>query len=128
MLAGTDSPPYADWPADEFARIFGKIAESGANLVWVGLGCPKQEKWIADNLDSLPAGVYFGVGAAFAFHAGEVKQAPAFLQKLGIEWLFRLCMEPRRLWRRYVTHNSLFVYYYLRDLWWPADQPEIKKS
>jgi N-acetylglucosaminyldiphosphoundecaprenol N-acetyl-beta-D-mannosaminyltransferase len=92
------------------------IRHSGANLVWVGLGCPKQEKWIAQHKHLLPAAVYFGIGAAFAFHAGEVRQAPRLIQKIGMEWLFRLLMEPRRLFKRYFTYNSIFAYQLFRDL------------
>ena len=115
-LAECYSPPFGEWPEDEFERICQKIKESGASLVWVGLGCPKQELWIGENLDKLPPAVYFGIGAAIAFHAGEVKQAPKLFQSLGMEWLFRLAMEPKRLWKRYVVHNSLFVYYTLKDV------------
>jgi N-acetylglucosaminyldiphosphoundecaprenol N-acetyl-beta-D-mannosaminyltransferase len=115
VIADSYSPPFGDWPEDEFERICSKIRAARANLIWVGLGCPKQEQWIADHLDRLPPGVYFGIGAAFAFHAGEVKQAPDLVQRLGMEWLYRLCMEPRRLFRRYLTYNSLFLYYSLRD-------------
>lgn len=114
-LVGSYSPPFGNWPEDEFDRVCEKIKKSGANLVWVGLGCPKQEQWIAKHKDQLPPAVYFGIGAAFAFHAGEVKQAPAWIQKAGIEWLYRLCREPRRLFRRYFTYNSLFLWYALRD-------------
>jgi len=92
-----------------------KIKSSGANLIWVGLGCPKQELWIAQNKDRLPPGVYFGIGAAFAFHAGEVRQSPPIFQRLGLEWAYRLAMEPRRLFKRYFTYNSLFVYHLVRD-------------
>ena len=70
---------------------------------------------MAKNKEQLPNAVFVGVGAAFAFHAGRVKQAPSWMQKLGFEWLFRLVMEPRRLWRRYVVYNSLFVFYLLRE-------------
>ncbi|QJE96955.1 WecB/TagA/CpsF family glycosyltransferase [Luteolibacter luteus] len=115
-IAGTYSPPFGEWPDGEFERICALIRDSGANLIWVGLGCPKQERWIARHKDQLPAGVYFGIGAAFAFHAGEVSQAPAILQKLGLEWAYRIAAEPRRLFRRYFTYNSLFVWYTLRDL------------
>ena len=114
-IAGMYSPPFGDWPDNEFERICANIRNSGANLIWVGLGCPKQEHWIASNKDRLPAGVYFGIGAAFAFHAGEVRQAPAALQRLGMEWLYRLAMEPKRLFRRYFTYNSLFIYHAIRD-------------
>jgi len=114
-FAGSYSPPFGDWPEQETESIIEKIRDSGANLVWVGLGCPKQEHWIARNKHRLPPAVYFGIGAAFAFHAGEVRQAPALLQKMGFEWLYRLAMEPRRLFKRYFTYNSLFLYYSLRE-------------
>ena len=115
QIVGTYSPPFGEWPDDEFDRICQKIRESDANLVWVGLGCPKQEHWIAKHKEQLPPAVYFGIGAAFAFHAGEVKQAPAWIQKYGIEWAYRLLKEPRRLFKRYFTYNSLFLWYSLRD-------------
>jgi N-acetylglucosaminyldiphosphoundecaprenol N-acetyl-beta-D-mannosaminyltransferase len=114
-IADSHSPPFGEWPADEYATITRKIRASGANLIWVGLGCPKQEHWIAANKDRLPPGVYFGIGAAFAFHAGEVRQAPPILQRLGLEWAYRVAMEPRRLFKRYFTYNSLFLYHLLRD-------------
>ena len=114
-IAATHSPPFGEWPEDEFERICQKIRISGTNLIWVGLGCPKQEHWIARNKDRLPPGVYFGIGAAFAFHAGEVRQAPPLIQRLGCEWAYRLAMEPRRLFKRYFTYNSIFLYHLLRD-------------
>lgn len=115
IIAGSYSPPFGEWPADEFERISTQIRESRANLIWVGMGCPKQEHWIARNKDRLPPGVYFGIGAAFAFHAGEVKQSPPLFQRLGMEWAYRLAMEPRRLFKRYFTYNSLFIYHLVRD-------------
>jgi N-acetylglucosaminyldiphosphoundecaprenol N-acetyl-beta-D-mannosaminyltransferase len=115
VIAGAHSPPFGEWPAAEFERIREKIRSANANLIWVGLGCPKQEHWIARHKENLPPGVYFGIGAAFAFHAGEVKQSPPALQKLGLEWAYRLAMEPRRLFKRYFTYNSLFLYHLLRD-------------
>lgn len=114
-IAGSYSPPFGEWSEDERGRMIDLIKSSGAKYVWVGLGCPKQESWIVQHLDSLPPAVYFGIGAAFAFHAGEVKQAPKLIQRTGMEWLFRLCAEPRRLWKRYIVHNSLFVYYTIKD-------------
>jgi|TARA_B110000914_G_scaffold40314_1_gene33714 N-acetylglucosaminyldiphosphoundecaprenol N-acetyl-beta-D-mannosaminyltransferase len=114
-IAGSYSPPFEEWTADENEKIIKLIQHSGAKYVWVGLGCPKQEIWLACHLNSLPPAVYFGIGAAFAFHAGEVKQAPGFIQKTGMEWLFRLCAEPRRLWKRYAVHNSLFLFYTVKD-------------
>ena len=114
-IAGTYSPPFGEWPSGEHNKIKDLIRESGARFVWIGLGCPKQEQWIADHLQTLPPAVYFGIGAAFAFHAGEVSQAPAVLQNSGLEWLYRLCAEPRRLWKRYAVNNTLFLYYTLKD-------------
>ena len=114
-IAATHSPPFGEWPENEFEIIAEKIRNSGANLIWVGLGCPKQEQWIATNKHRLPAGVYFGIGAAFAFHAGEVQQAPPLIQRFGLEWAYRVAMEPRRLFKRYFTYNSLFIYHLLRD-------------
>lgn len=115
VIADAYSPPFGPWPDDELERICEKIRASGANLIWVGLGCPKQEHWIAQNKDKLPPGVYFGIGAAFAFHAGEVKQSPPIFQRLGLEWAYRLAMEPRRLFKRYLTYNTLFLYHLIRD-------------
>lgn len=115
IITGVYSPPFGDWPQEEFDKICGLIKASGANHIWVGLGCPKQERWIAKHKEDLPAGCYFGIGAAFAFHAGEVKQAPEWIQKYALEWAYRLCKEPRRLFKRYFTYNSLFIYYKLKD-------------
>lgn len=114
-IAASHSPPFGKWPENEFETITRKIRTSGANLIWVGLGCPKQELWIAANKDRLPPGVYFGIGAAFAFHAGEVRQAPPWVQRFGLEWAYRLAMEPRRLFKRYFTYNSLFLYHLIQD-------------
>ena len=113
-IVGVYSPPFRDWSEEDLTDMVKRIADSGANLVWVGLGCPKQESWIAQNLERLSPGCYFGIGAAFAFHAGEVDQAPEFFQKRGLEWLYRMCKEPRRLWKRYFFYNSLFIYYSCR--------------
>lgn len=110
-ISGVYSPPFGKWPDDEFERICSKIKESRAKHIWVGLGCPKQERWIANHKELLPTGCYYGVGAAFAFHAGLVDRAPTFFQKAGLEWFYRLCKEPRRLWKRYFTYNSLFIWY-----------------
>ena len=115
-LAGSYSPPFGEWPEGEDARIFQKIAASGARYIWVGLGCPKQERWIARNKAALPPGVYFAIGAAFAFHAGMVSQAPAWMQKRGLEWLYRFVAEPRRLWKRYVVYNTLFLWYLTTEM------------
>jgi N-acetylglucosaminyldiphosphoundecaprenol N-acetyl-beta-D-mannosaminyltransferase len=114
-IAGTYSPPFGPWPSDETERIAKMIKHSGASFVWVGLGCPKQELWIGENLHGLPTAVYFSVGAAFAFHAGHVKRAPMVFQKIGLEWLYRIIAEPKRLWKRYATFIPLYCYYQMKD-------------
>ncbi len=102
------SPPFRPLEADEEEAVRGKINDARVDLLFVGLGCPKQEKWMQKHQSHLSA-VMVGVGAAFDFHAGAVKQAPSFLQKIGMEWFFRLCCEPRRLWKRYVTTIPPFL-------------------
>jgi exopolysaccharide biosynthesis WecB/TagA/CpsF family protein len=89
------------------------IKESGARLIFVGRGCPRQERWVAENKDHIPA-VLIAVGAAFDFHAGTVKQSPGWIQDAGFEWLFRLIQEPKRLFKRYLTTNSLFLYLFFK--------------
>ncbi|MGZ5817342.1 MAG: WecB/TagA/CpsF family glycosyltransferase, partial [Burkholderiaceae bacterium] len=84
------------------------INQSGANIVFVGLGCPKQEKWMAAHCGRVQA-LMIGVGAAFDYHAGTIKRAPLWFQQNGLEWLYRLCSEPRRLFKRYMTTNTLFI-------------------
>lgn len=113
VLAGHFCPPMGEWPEGTDELILSRIRESGAHCVWVGLGCPKQERWLYEHRDVLPPALYFGVGAAFNFHAGLVKQAPAWIRSHGLEWLYRLCREPRRLFRRYLVHNSRFLWYCL---------------
>lgn len=102
------SPPFRELTQEEDARIVKEIGGSGAQILFVGLGCPKQERWMAAHKDLLPV-VQLGVGAAFDFHAGKVKQAPAWMQDRGLEWLFRLAVEPRRLWKRYLYNNPRFA-------------------
>jgi len=111
QIAGAYSPPMGQWPEGCNEDIATRIEASGANCVWVGLGCPKQELWLAHNAPILPPALYFAVGAAFNFHAGLVDQAPLWIRSFGFEWLYRLCKEPRRLAKRYLVHNSLFFYY-----------------
>ena len=113
QVVGHFCPPMGEWPEDSNERIVQMIRESGANCVWVGLGCPKQERWLYTHREQLPPAVYFGVGAAFNFHAGLVQQAPAWIRAHGLEWAYRLCREPRRLFKRYMVHNSKFLWYCL---------------
>jgi N-acetylglucosaminyldiphosphoundecaprenol N-acetyl-beta-D-mannosaminyltransferase len=109
QLAGVRPGPFRALDDDEAAAIAAELNASGADVIWVGLGVPLQEKWMAAMRDRLDAAVLIGVGAAFDFHAGLVPQAPAAMQRLGLEWLFRLVQEPRRLWRRYLRYNPRFV-------------------
>jgi N-acetylglucosaminyldiphosphoundecaprenol N-acetyl-beta-D-mannosaminyltransferase len=95
--------------------VIENIEASETNILFVGLGCPKQERWISEHRNSLSC-VMVGVGAAFDFHAGSKAQAPSWMQVSGLEWLFRLCCEPRRLWRRYLYHNPRFLFHFVRQL------------
>jgi N-acetylglucosaminyldiphosphoundecaprenol N-acetyl-beta-D-mannosaminyltransferase len=108
-IAGSYSPPFGPWPADEEERIIRLLRESAPTLVWIGLGCPKQELLLARLKSALPPAAYVAVGAAFSLIGGTVKQAPRAWQRLGLEWAFRLLMEPRRLWRRYLVNNTYFL-------------------
>jgi N-acetylglucosaminyldiphosphoundecaprenol N-acetyl-beta-D-mannosaminyltransferase len=113
-VAFTHSPPFGARVPPADASTAAAVRTSGARLLFVGLGCPKQERWMAANAASLGA-VMVGVGAAFDFHAGTLRQAPAWMQRRGLEWLFRFAMEPRRLWRRYVYNNPRFAAQVLRE-------------
>lgn len=107
-IAGWHSPPFRPLTPREEQADRDRIQASGASVVFVGLGCPKQEEWMARQQAHLSA-VMIGVGAAFSFHSGEVSQAPRWMMRLSLEWLYRLCQEPRRLWRRYLIHNPAFL-------------------
>ncbi len=102
------SPPFRALSADESAAFAARLRASGARIVLVGLGCPKQERWCADHVAAVGA-VLMAVGAAFDFHAGTLAQAPRWMQQAGLEWAFRLAMEPRRLWRRYARVVPRFL-------------------
>jgi len=114
-VAYSFSPPYRELNAEEDEDIVKRINESGAAILFVGLGCPKQEAWMAEHHNRVNS-VMLGVGAAFDFHAGAKPQAPVWMQGIGLEWLFRLVTEPRRLWRRYLYHNTRFVILAVADL------------
>lgn len=109
-IAGAYSPPFRTLTTEEDAAVVETINASGAGTVWVSLGCPKQEKWMAEHRGRINA-VMIGVGAAFDYHAGTIQRAPLWMQRNGLEWLHRLCSEPRRLWKRYLVTNTLFIYY-----------------
>jgi N-acetylglucosaminyldiphosphoundecaprenol N-acetyl-beta-D-mannosaminyltransferase len=108
-IVGGYSPPFRPPTDDESDWVTRDINRSKADVVWVGTGQPKQEKWMAEMRDRLDAPILAGVGAAFDFHAGLVPQAPSWMQASGLEWVYRLVQEPRRLWKRYARYNPMFV-------------------
>ena len=108
-VAGTCSPPFRPLSESELADDIRLINDSQAEVVWIGLGTPKQELWVAANRSRLTAPLVLAVGAAFDFHAGSVRQAPRWIRAAGGEWFFRLCTEPRRLWRRYLVQVAQFL-------------------
>jgi len=114
-IVGGFSPPFRALTDDEREQVASDIEASGAAVVWVGTGQPKQELWMAQMRGRLSAPLLVGVGAAFDFHAGLVPQAPPWMQSRGLEWLYRLVREPRRLWRRYARYNPLFVLSFARQ-------------
>jgi len=113
ILSGMESPPFRALTAEEDADAVARINSSGAGFVFVGLGCPKQERWMAEHRGTISA-VTIGVGAAFDFHAGTVRRAPKWMQDNGLEWLHRLASEPGRLWKRYLVTNVIFIFLVLR--------------
>jgi N-acetylglucosaminyldiphosphoundecaprenol N-acetyl-beta-D-mannosaminyltransferase len=115
-IVGGHSPPHRPLTDEERRSVTEEINGSHADVVWVGIGVPKQEKWMAQMRAELDAPVLIGVGAAFDFHAGLVPQAPNWIQEYGLEWAYRFAHEPRRLWRRYVRYNPRFVHAFARQL------------
>jgi N-acetylglucosaminyldiphosphoundecaprenol N-acetyl-beta-D-mannosaminyltransferase len=116
IVAGYRSPPFRPLTPAEQADDIAAINEARPDFVWVGLGMPKQERWMVEHLGKIDATALLGVGAAFDFHAGTKPRAPIWMQRSGLEWLFRLLTEPRRLAHRYVIDNALFIAYTLRQI------------
>jgi N-acetylglucosaminyldiphosphoundecaprenol N-acetyl-beta-D-mannosaminyltransferase len=114
-IVGGYVPPFRQLTSEEEDFVLGEIDRSQADVVWVGIGVPKQEKWMAAMRGRLQAPILIGVGAAFDFHAGLIPQAPHWMQSVGLEWAYRLAQEPRRLWRRYLHYNPRFVAGFLRQ-------------
>lgn len=115
-VAYREAPPFRPLTPEETDRTVASICASGARILFVGLGSPKQDVWMHQVSSRVPA-VMLGVGAAFDFLAGAKPQAPRWMMRAGLEWLFRLASEPRRLWRRYLKHNPRFVVLALRQLY-----------
>ncbi len=118
QVAGAFSPPYRRLSREEDEAIIKRINDAHPDIVWVGLGAPKQELWMADHLNRIHAPVMIGVGAAFDFLAEAKGEAPVWMQQSGLEWLFRLCSEPRRLWRRYARVVPTFIVLAIGALIW----------
>jgi N-acetylglucosaminyldiphosphoundecaprenol N-acetyl-beta-D-mannosaminyltransferase len=114
QIVGVESPPFRALQADEKTEMVARVRDSNADIVWVGLGTPRQDVFVDEFRDQLGAAL-IAIGAAFDFHSGNKKQAPAWMQKAGLEWLHRLGSEPRRLWKRYLVGNTQFVWGVLRD-------------
>jgi N-acetylglucosaminyldiphosphoundecaprenol N-acetyl-beta-D-mannosaminyltransferase len=114
-IVGGYSPPFRSLTSEEEDGLVAEINAAHPDIVWVGIGVPKQEKWMAAMRPRLDAPVLVGVGAAFDFHAGLVPQAPSWMQSIGLEWAYRFAQEPGRLWRRYLRYNPRFVAGFLRQ-------------
>jgi len=108
-VVGTWTPPFRPLTPQEEAELATRVNLLRPDIFWVGLSTPKQERFMAEHWQKLNATLLIGVGAAFDFHTGRVRQAPLWMQRNGLEWLFRLACEPRRLWKRYLRNNPLFV-------------------
>lgn len=110
QVAGTYTPPFRPLNAEEQADLFERVRQSRADILWVGLSTPKQERFMAEYLHRLPVRLMVGVGAAFDIHTGRSADSPAWIKKIGMQWLHRLMQEPKRLWRRYLYNNPRFVW------------------
>jgi len=115
-IVGTFTPPFRPLNAKESSDLLGQTARCRPDLFWVGLSTPKQEKFMEQYLPQLDTQVMIGVGAAFDIHAGLFNDAPAWIKTSGMQWLYRLCQDPRRLWKRYLTHNPIFIRKFLQQL------------
>jgi N-acetylglucosaminyldiphosphoundecaprenol N-acetyl-beta-D-mannosaminyltransferase len=115
IIAGTYAPPFGLVDRVEDELIVERIKQASPDIVWVGLSTPKQERWMAEHVDRIGAPALIGVGAAFDFHSGFKRQAPRWMQRNGLEWLFRLLSEPRRLGPRYLINIPLFAWYLALD-------------
>jgi N-acetylglucosaminyldiphosphoundecaprenol N-acetyl-beta-D-mannosaminyltransferase len=109
QVVGVDSPPFRKLTLEEVEAEQARIQAAHPDIVWVGIGSPRQEIWMSENIDRLNVPVLVGVGAAFDFLSGNKRQAPGWVQRNGLEWFYRLVSEPRRLWRRYLLGYPRFV-------------------
>lgn len=116
LISGSFSPPYREFTSEENELFINQMNESRADIFWIGLGAPKQEMWMYENYKKLDHGVMIGIGAGFDYLAGNTKHAPVWMKKLALEWLYRLIQEPRRLWKRYLVTNTLFIFFVFLEL------------
>ncbi|MFA7289739.1 MAG: WecB/TagA/CpsF family glycosyltransferase [Melioribacteraceae bacterium] len=117
IITGSFSPPYKlKFTEEENLQFIEMMNKSGADLFWIGLGAPKQEIWMYENYKKLNHGIMIGIGAGFDYLAGNTKHAPEWMKNMALEWLYRLIQEPRRLWKRYLITNSLFLYYVFLEM------------
>lgn len=129
IISGSFSPPFREVTKEEDDKIADAINRCGPDIVWVGLGSPKQDIWMYEHRQMINAPLLVGVGAAFDFLSGSKPQAPRWIGNIGLEWLFRLAVEPNRLWRRYLIDGTLFICYAAKELFLkrfvlPKDHPE----
>lgn len=115
IISGMISPPFREFTEKENDLFINQMNNSGADLIWVSLGAPKQEMWIYNNYHKLNKGIMIGIGAGFNYLAGDLKHAPHWMKNLSLEWLYRFMQEPKRLWRRYLITNSQFIIFVLMD-------------
>jgi N-acetylglucosaminyldiphosphoundecaprenol N-acetyl-beta-D-mannosaminyltransferase len=108
-VVGAESPPFRPLTSDEEKELVARVNAAAPHVLWIGLGTPKQELWAADHEAAFDAPLLLPVGAAFDFHSGRVRRAPRWMRRVGLEWLFRLASDPRRLWRRYAVTNMRFI-------------------
>ena len=115
-IAGSYAPPLRPIGEIEEGPVLDQINVANPDVLWVGLGSPKQDYWMRNHREKLDVPIMIGVGAAFDFIAGTKRQAPLWMRRCGLEWLFRLCCEPRRLWKRYLFGNTQFIYFLIKDM------------
>jgi N-acetylglucosaminyldiphosphoundecaprenol N-acetyl-beta-D-mannosaminyltransferase len=124
-IVGRYAPPFREAHEIEAPEMIDHINALKPDILWVGLGSPKQDFWMCQHQKKLRVGVMVGVGAAFDFLAGTKKQAPVWMRKTGLEWFFRLCSEPRRLWKRYLIGNTRFIFYLVKNIFRPRHKKRI---
>ena len=126
QIAGVYSPPFRALTTEEKDSLIHSINAAKPDLIWVCLGCPKQELWIEEFREKLDCPVFLAIGLAVEISAGTKQRAPYIMRNFGFEWLYRLCQEPRRLWRRYLVYNSIFVYRLLTEKFQPLGRSDTK--